>query len=100
MFPRFMKGVKEVHQLGAKRLHWKAEIGGKAEEWDAEIFQQIPDVSPGAASAEQRTQVELFLRRAVLGGRRFSCSFTTTRRASLKILGLRWASCPHEWPET
>ena len=42
-FPHFMEGVKEVKQLDDKRLHWKAEIGGKTEEWDAEITEQIPD---------------------------------------------------------
>jgi uncharacterized membrane protein len=42
-FPRFMEGVKEVKQLDDKRLHWKAEIAGKSEEWDAEIIEQIPD---------------------------------------------------------
>jgi len=42
-FPRFMEGVKEVRQLDDKRLHWRAEIGGKEEEWDAEITEQIPD---------------------------------------------------------
>ena len=42
-FPHFMEGVKEVRQMGEKRLHWKAEIAGRTEEWDAEIYQQIPD---------------------------------------------------------
>jgi uncharacterized membrane protein len=42
-FPRFMEGVEEIKQLGEKKLHWKAEIGGKHKEWDAEIFEQIPD---------------------------------------------------------
>lgn len=42
-FPHFMEGVKEVSQLDSKRLHWKAEIAGKSEEWDAEITEQIPD---------------------------------------------------------
>jgi uncharacterized membrane protein len=42
-FPQFMEGVKEVRQLDDRRLHWKAEIGGKTKEWDAEIFEQIPD---------------------------------------------------------
>jgi uncharacterized membrane protein len=42
-FPRFMEGVREVRQLDDKRLHWRAEIGGKEKEWDAEIFRQIPD---------------------------------------------------------
>src|SRR5262245_4920020 len=42
-FPQFMEGVKEVRQLDDKRLTWKAEIGGRTEEWVAEIFEQIPD---------------------------------------------------------
>ena len=42
-FPRFMEGVKEVHQLDDKRLHWRAVIGGKEKEWDAEIVEQRPD---------------------------------------------------------
>jgi len=42
-FPRFMEGVAEVKQLDDKRLHWVAEIGGKRKEWNAEIFEQIPD---------------------------------------------------------
>ncbi len=42
-FPVFMEGVKEVRQLDDKRLHWKAEIAGKTKEWDAEIFEQVPD---------------------------------------------------------
>src|SRR5215212_7555499 len=42
-FPQFMDGVEEVRQLDDKRLHWRAEIGGKDKEWDAEIFRQEPD---------------------------------------------------------
>ena len=42
-FPKFMEGVKHVKQLDDKHLHWKAEIGGKEREWDAEITEQIPD---------------------------------------------------------
>ncbi len=42
-FPYFMEGVLEVKQLDDKRLHWKAKIGGKEKEWDAEIFRQITD---------------------------------------------------------
>jgi uncharacterized membrane protein len=42
-FPRFMEGVERVEQLDEKRLRWCAEIGGKVVEWDAEIFEQIPD---------------------------------------------------------
>jgi uncharacterized membrane protein len=44
-FPRFMEGVEEVHQLDDKTLHWKAKLGGKTAEWDAEIVQQVPDQS-------------------------------------------------------
>jgi uncharacterized membrane protein len=42
-FPRFMEGVEEVRQIDDKRLHWRSKIGGKEEEWDAEITEQIPD---------------------------------------------------------
>ena len=42
-FPKFMEGVKSVVQLNDKTLHWKAQVGGRTEEWDAEIFEQIPD---------------------------------------------------------
>ena len=42
-FPEFMDGIEQVTQLDDKRLHWKARIGGKEQEWDAEITEQIPD---------------------------------------------------------
>jgi uncharacterized membrane protein len=42
-FPRFMEGVKSVNQVDDSHLHWAAEIGGKDEEWDAEITEQRPD---------------------------------------------------------
>ncbi|HLH21771.1 MAG TPA: SRPBCC family protein [Chloroflexota bacterium] len=42
-FPRFMEGVEEVRQLDDSHLHWRASIGGKTEEWDAVITEQIPD---------------------------------------------------------
>jgi uncharacterized membrane protein len=42
-FPRFMEGVESVRQLDDKSLHWRAKVGGKEEEWDAEITNQIPD---------------------------------------------------------
>jgi len=42
-FPRFMEGVEEVRQEGEKRLFWRAKIGGKVKEWEAEITNQVPD---------------------------------------------------------
>jgi uncharacterized membrane protein len=42
-FPRFMEGVKSVKQLDDTHLHWVAEIGGVAKEWDAEISEQHQD---------------------------------------------------------
>ena len=42
-FPRFMEGVEEVVQHGDRTLHWKAKIGGRVEEWDAENVDQVPD---------------------------------------------------------
>src|SRR4051812_6313960 len=56
-FPKFMQGIEQVQQLDNKRLHWVAEIGGKRKEWDAEIFEQVPDTkiawrsTSGAANA-------------------------------------------------
>jgi uncharacterized membrane protein len=38
-----MEGVESVRQLDDRRLHWRANIGGKVEEWNAEITEQIPD---------------------------------------------------------
>jgi uncharacterized membrane protein len=42
-FPDFMEGISEVRQLDDIHLHWVAELGGKLEEWDAEIIEQRPD---------------------------------------------------------
>jgi uncharacterized membrane protein len=42
-FPRFMENVESVTQLDDTHLRWIAEIGGKREEWKAEITQQVPD---------------------------------------------------------
>ena len=42
-FPAFMEGIEQVRQLDDTHLHWVAEVGGKREEWDAEITEQHPD---------------------------------------------------------
>ncbi len=42
-FPRFMEGVEEVRQVDDTHLHWRAKVGGKEEEWDAVITEQVPD---------------------------------------------------------
>jgi len=42
-FPRFMEGVEAVKQLDNQRLQWRANIGGKVEEWEARITEQHPD---------------------------------------------------------
>ncbi len=38
-----MEGVEEVRQEGDKCLHWKADVKGKHEAWDATITEQVPD---------------------------------------------------------
>lgn len=42
-FPEFMEGVDRVEQVTDSKLHWHARIGGKDEDWDAEITEQTPD---------------------------------------------------------
>lgn len=42
-FPVFMKNVKEVEQIDDTHMHWTAEIGGKKEQWAAEVTEQLPD---------------------------------------------------------
>lgn len=42
-FPHFMEGVEEVRRLDDRRLHWRAKVGTKVEEWDAVIGEQAPD---------------------------------------------------------
>jgi uncharacterized membrane protein len=42
-FPQFMDNVESVTQLDDTHLRWIAEIGGKREEWKAEITHQEPD---------------------------------------------------------
>jgi uncharacterized membrane protein len=42
-FPKFMDGVREVHQVDDTRLVWHANIAGQDESWEAEVTEQIPD---------------------------------------------------------
>jgi uncharacterized membrane protein len=42
-FPKFMESVDEITQIDDTHLHWKVSMGGKTEEFDAEITEQIPD---------------------------------------------------------
>ena len=44
-FPSFMEGVEEVRRTGENRLFWRAEIGGREEEWEAEITREEPDTA-------------------------------------------------------
>jgi uncharacterized membrane protein len=42
-FPKFMASVESVKQVDDTHLHWRAMVGGKMKEWDAEITEQVPD---------------------------------------------------------
>ncbi len=42
-FPKFMDGVEEVRQLDPTHTHWRTKVGGKEEEFSAEITEQHPD---------------------------------------------------------
>jgi len=63
-FPQFMEGVQEVRQLDDTRLHWRATIAGKEEQWDAKITEQNPDqrVAWTSTSGAQNAGVVTFHR--------------------------------------
>ena len=42
-FPRFMEGVKSVHQRDDRTLDWSATVGGMDKAWTARITDQTPD---------------------------------------------------------
>ncbi|MGV3492372.1 MAG: SRPBCC family protein [Ramlibacter sp.] len=42
-FPKFMASVQSVDQIDDTHLRWRAVVGGKVKEWEAEITEQIPD---------------------------------------------------------
>jgi uncharacterized membrane protein len=42
-FPQFMEGVEEIRQIDDTHLHWVTEVGGKRQEFDAEVEEQTPD---------------------------------------------------------
>ena len=51
-FPRFMEDVVEVEQLDDRRLLWRTNVGGKAQEWEAEITYQEPEDRIGWRSTQ------------------------------------------------
>jgi uncharacterized protein YndB with AHSA1/START domain len=51
-FPRFMEGVEEVRKQGRKGFFWKAKIGGKDKQWQAEITEQVPEKRIAWASVD------------------------------------------------
>lgn len=42
-FPGFMEGVEEVRRTGDDTLHWRVEVGGRHEEWDAKVTSLSPN---------------------------------------------------------
>jgi uncharacterized membrane protein len=42
-FPKFMQGVKSVHQKDATHQEWCAEVAGQEIRWESEIIEQVPD---------------------------------------------------------
>ena len=44
-FPGFMEGVEEVRRTAPDKLLWRAEIGGREEEWEAKITKEEPDTA-------------------------------------------------------
>ena len=54
-FPQFMEGVEEVKQVDDTHLHWVAEVGGRRQEFDAEVTEQTPDQRVAWHSTEGAT---------------------------------------------
>jgi uncharacterized membrane protein len=42
-FPLFMPGVLNVRQMDERHVFWQVEVLGREIEWEAEIYEQIPD---------------------------------------------------------
>ena len=42
-FPNFMENVESVTQLDDTHVRWAAEWGGERHDWEAEIYEQVPD---------------------------------------------------------
>src|SRR4051794_30510178 len=42
-FPQFMDGVEEIRQVDDAHLHWVTSVGGRRQEFDAEVAEQTPD---------------------------------------------------------
>jgi uncharacterized membrane protein len=54
-FPAFMEGVERVEQIDDTHLRWVAEIGGKQQEWEAEVTEQKPDERVAWRSTDGKT---------------------------------------------
>ena len=63
-FPQFMEGVESVQQLDETHVRWVTQVGGKREEWDAEITEQRPEerVAWKATGGKQNAGVVTFHR--------------------------------------
>jgi len=42
-YPEYMEGVLDVHQLDYRRLYLQNEYFGKRLDWNADIYEQVPD---------------------------------------------------------
>jgi uncharacterized membrane protein len=63
-FPQFMQEVESVRQVDDSHLHWVASVGGRRQEWDAEIAEQVPDqrISWHSTDGDQNAGAVDFLR--------------------------------------
>ena len=94
-FPQFMDGVESVQQQGEKSTHWRANIAGKTEEWNAEITEQTPDKRVAWRSTSGAYNAGA-VRFESLGPNRprSTCAWTICRKGSLKrrAMPLAWSN--------
>lgn len=75
-YPKFMEGVREVRQVSNERLHWRAVIGGREREWDADIVEQTVDTRIAWQSRGGLADAGMVSFTTVYGGTRVSLQLT------------------------
>lgn len=75
-YPQFMPQVQAVEQVDDTHWRWRADVAGKAVEWDAEVTENVPDQSIGWQTTSKGTRSSTTVRFATLDDGRTAVTFT------------------------